>query len=917
MKGHLQLFILLNFCAIMQGIAQVTTQSAKLTVNSSTTYQKITGFGGFVCSPQFGYDHMTTDEIKKVWGKDSELGYNIMRLYIPIASATASESNPSSWSQSLATAQLGKSLGIKIFASPWSMPAEWKLYNTTNGVYVDANSVKQNNSLLPIYYPDYANYLNGYATYLRQNGAELDAISIQNEPDWPSSYAGCIWTPTQISDFVKNYGQSINCPIMAPESIGMTDNYATAFNDNAVLANLTYFAGHQYGNVQDGLKQVQAKGKEVWMTEYLINWNEIENTTRDFDWKKDALNFAAQVNSAMLANVNAWVHYAAKRYYGLMGDGTNGSIDGQITKRGYILSHFAKYATGKTRVGNTWADGTGKLSGSTYISDAGDNVVVMVINTGSEAYNLAVDLPFYTTSGKMIKTTELVSMSSTDMNFSTETFRPNVTISPSSFTTLVFAKSSVRPISQMTGKAFHYNKIEDQVTTNTAFDIAYQLSGKTGVSFYNGFPLISANTTNAKGYLKLDDRYNQLVFHIESISSTNLYSSNVTLYYINGIGEAKSNNYGSINFDRNGNYDWVLDISRKVLTDGCTGILGVVSGNYSSKLTINFGDVYFRVGDEKMFKFTGSYSAGDSNELDCLENASYTSMDYVGTSGITSAQNWNASAANKNSIYYVNGSALNTNPNVIAGTSCANLSLTDVGGNFYAPVAFSATTASYNCTLNGYRMLTLPYEATIPTGITAYTLQYSATEVNGSKITDSKIPANTPVLIAGSGTFSFNGTGSVSTPHNVKVNDMNAVYIASKAYAGSYYLNTVNGVTAFYKSVSGTEPTIKSFSSFLSPSISVTAPNLPIKLDGVSLNTENYGQMVNSFRVYPNPVKDVLNIDFNTNNTLCEIFDMQGKMVLKLASGNTQFNVSNLPKGIYTLKITDSEKTLTYKIIKE
>lgn len=918
MKGHLQLFILLSFLAITQGIiAQTTTQSATLTVNSGTTYQKITGFGGFVCSPQFGYDHMTTDEIKKVWGKDSELGYNIMRLYIPIASATASESNPSSWSQSLATAQLGKSLGIKIFASPWSMPAEWKTYNTVDAVYVDANSVKQDNYLLPTYYSNYANYLNEYATYLKYNGAELDAISVQNEPDERASYAGCIWNPTQISGFVKNYGQLINCPIMAPEGVGLTDNYSTAFSDDAVLANLTYFAGHQYGNIQTGLNQVRAKGKEVWMTEFLINWNSNATTPRNFDWSKDALDFAGKVNLAMLNNVSAWVHYATKRYYGMMGDGTNGTVEGEITKRGYILSHFAKYATGKTRVGNTWADGTGKLSGSTYISDAGDNVVVMVINTGSEAYNLAVDLPFYTTSGKMIKTTELVSMSSTDMNFSTETFRPNVTISPSSFTTLVFAKSSVRPISQMTGKAFHYNKIEDQVTTNTAFDIAYQLSGKTGVSFYNGFPLISANTTNAKGYLKLDDRYNQLVFHIESISSTNLYSSNITLYYINGIGETKSYNYGSINFDRNGNYDWVLDISRKVLTDGCTGILGVVSGNYSSKLTINFGDVYFRVGDEKMFKFTGIYSAGDSNELDCLENASYTSMDYVGTSGITSAQNWNASAANKNSIYYVNGSAVNTNPNVIAGTSCANLSLTDVGGNFYAPVAFSATTASYNCTLNGYRMLTLPYEATIPTGITAYTLQYSATEVNGSKITNSKIPANTPVLIAGSGTFSFNGTGSVSTPHNVKVNDMNALYIASKAYAGSYYLNTVNGVTAFYKSVSGTEPTIKPFSSFLSPSISVTAPNLPIKLDGVSLNTENYGQMVNSFRVYPNPVKDVLNIDFNTNNTLCEIFDMQGKMVLKLASGNTQFNVSNLPKGIYTLKITDSEKTLTYKIIKE
>ena len=344
----------------MQGIAQY--KLATLTVNSSTTYQKITGFGGFVCSPQFGYNHMTTDEIKKMWGPNSEAGYNIMRLYIPIAAAGASESFPSSWSQSLATAQLGKSLGIKIFASPWSMPAEWKTYNTVNAVYVDGNNVKQDNYLLPIYYPDYANYLNGYATYLKQNGAELDAISVQNEPDERASYAGCIWNPTQISDFVKDYGQLINCPIMAPESVGLTDNYSSAFTSDAVLANLKYFAGHQYGSTQTGLKQVQAKGKEVWMTEYLMNWNPTGNTPRNFDWSQDALNFAGQVNSAMLSNINAWVHYATKRYYGMMGDGTNGTTVGEITKRGYILSHFAKYATGKTRIGNSWADTTGKLS---------------------------------------------------------------------------------------------------------------------------------------------------------------------------------------------------------------------------------------------------------------------------------------------------------------------------------------------------------------------------------------------------------------------------------------------------------------------------------------------------------------------------------------------------------------------------
>ena len=45
-------------------------QRATLRIDAQTKHQRITGFGGFVCSPQFGYGHMTQSEIKKVWGAD-------------------------------------------------------------------------------------------------------------------------------------------------------------------------------------------------------------------------------------------------------------------------------------------------------------------------------------------------------------------------------------------------------------------------------------------------------------------------------------------------------------------------------------------------------------------------------------------------------------------------------------------------------------------------------------------------------------------------------------------------------------------------------------------------------------------------------------------------------------------------------
>ena len=81
--------------------AQVRVASVK--VDKNTPYQKITGFGGFVNSPQFQYNHMSPAEIQQVWGAASQVGCNIMRIYIPVG-----EEN---WAQVIPTAQLAKRLG--------------------------------------------------------------------------------------------------------------------------------------------------------------------------------------------------------------------------------------------------------------------------------------------------------------------------------------------------------------------------------------------------------------------------------------------------------------------------------------------------------------------------------------------------------------------------------------------------------------------------------------------------------------------------------------------------------------------------------------------------------------------------------------------------------------------------------------
>jgi glucuronoarabinoxylan endo-1,4-beta-xylanase len=814
---HLSFFMLLSLLMAGQFAVFGQAKIASVKVNKNIAFQKITGFGGFVNSPQFAYNHMTTSEIQQMWGAASDAGLNIMRLYIPTG-----ESN---WNQVIPTAQLAKSLGLKLFATPWSMPTEWKTVNVIGSQW-DSAGIKKEVYLKPENYSDYANYLNNFVTLLRNNGVELDAISIQNEPDFKVDYAGCFWTPAQITKFLKENASTITCPVMAPETVGMSDNYANALLAPDVLPKFQIYGGHQYGGIGTAMKNLQAQGKELWMTEYLINWNE-GTTTRNFNWTSDAFTFATAVNNTLLSNVNAWVHYATKRYYGLIGDGQFGSTAGVITKRGRILSHYAKYVTGSTRVQHTFTDNTGALSGSAYLSVTGDSIFVMVMNPSVNTYSLAVDLPFLSTTGKTITTTATEDMTEAGITF-TETNRPKVTISASSVTTLVFKKSGDFTPSQMSTEVVNYKKIETQTPTNAAFGTGYMLSGKTAVFSVNS-PLISSNTNAGNGYLSLDANYNRLVFSVDTLTSASSYTSAATtLNYINAAGATKSYNYGTITFNQKTNFDWVLDISPNVLTDTCKGIISITNTNFVSVLTFKLKNVFFALGSERGQSFSGPYSPYDGSLLSGLEDTTFTSYNFSNVTVIPAQTDWYGNAANKNAVFYTSAGTLGSGTNVVSGTASNNLRLSDMGGDFYSPISFTANNATYQGTINGYKMLTLPYQSNIPTGVKAYTLSFSGSQLTGTLITNNTIPANTPVLVNGIGSFTFTGTGNIVPLLNPQTSIATSVYIRVKVPVNSYYLTIANGTPSFTKATASVQPSANSFDAYLTPAS--TASTLSVVL---------------------------------------------------------------------------------------
>ena len=75
---------------------------------------------------------------------------------------------------------------------------------------------------------------------------------------------------------------------------------------------------------------------------------------------------------------------------------------------------------------------------------------------------------------------------------------------------------------------------------------------------------------------------------------------------------------------------------------------------------------------------------------------------------------------------------------------------------------------------------------------------------------------------------------------------------------------------------------------------------------------------LNTFKIYPNPVNTVLHIELNSaKQTQVEIYNVLGKLVIsKTISNSETIQTNSLSKGIYILRLTQGNKTISKKLIK-
>ncbi|MBE1490762.1 glycoside hydrolase family 30 beta sandwich domain-containing protein [Plantactinospora soyae] len=359
-----------------------------ITVNTASSYQTIDGFGAATPIFNGSGSPWTTGETQTLVGTgQGQLGLSIVRT---VVSPVSSE-----WGLYASSLQTAKSYGsdVKILASPWTAPANFK----TNNSRVNGGKLRTD------YYDDYATHLNNYVQYMKNQGVTIDVTSVQNEPDWHPDYDSMDWTGAEMRNFVRDQGTKItDTRLMVGESLRFARQYSDpSLQDATARNNIGYVGGHLYdaensGNLSPYPLAAQY-GKNQWMTEWNLHaadgngsniWGNPSNTTV---WNETLDDIMRTVHRSMESGWSAYVWWYGRRFYSFIGDGESqyGTTKGAVLRRGNAFSQYSKYVRpGDKRVALSKSSRASSLEVTAY--QGRGKVTLVILNRSNSAVNNAV-----------------------------------------------------------------------------------------------------------------------------------------------------------------------------------------------------------------------------------------------------------------------------------------------------------------------------------------------------------------------------------------------------------------------------------------------------------------------------------------------------------------------------------------------
>lgn len=243
---------------------------------------------------------------------------------------------------------------IKFMATPWSPPA-----------WMKDNQASKGGSLLPQFYPVYAQYLVKYLKSIEALGLPFDYLTPQNEPLHPENNPSLLMLASQENEFIKYHlgpafkKAGIQTKILAYDHNCDKPEYPIEIlNDPITRKYVAGSAFHLYNGDISALSVVRKAhpDKEVYFTE---QWTGAKGEfAGDFNWHIKNVIIGSLVNDAKtalewnLANDPQWGPHTPGGCTECKGALTIGS-DGQITRNQayYIIAQASKFIpTGSIRI---------------------------------------------------------------------------------------------------------------------------------------------------------------------------------------------------------------------------------------------------------------------------------------------------------------------------------------------------------------------------------------------------------------------------------------------------------------------------------------------------------------------------------------------------------------------------------------
>ncbi|MEO5777835.1 MAG: FG-GAP-like repeat-containing protein [Flavobacterium sp.] len=137
---------------------------------------------------------------------------------------------------------------------------------------------------------------------------------------------------------------------------------------------------------------------------------------------------------------------------------------------------------------------------------------------------------------------------------------------------------------------------------------------------------------------------------------------------------------------------------------------------------------------------------------------------------------------------------------------------------------------------------------------------------------------------------------------------------------GFTYMNSMNAHFGLGQATTIDQVVIKWPSGLIDTYNNVTPNQTLMVVEGTTLAVNSFNNGV--FSIYPNPAKNVVNIQLNDNLSVtlksALVYDLTGKLVLQTNQLNQPINVEKLTTGTYILSVSDTEnRSYTQKFIKE